>query len=63
MAEKLEHKTSNIVTDSINILNNGPHPKKKKIPVIQMFTDSGILPTLMLHILMISLLPDHLQRS
>ena len=29
MAEKLEHKTSNIVTDSINILNNGPHPKKK----------------------------------
>jgi len=31
MAEKPEHKTSNIVTDSINILNNGPHPKKKKI--------------------------------
>ena len=29
MAEKPEHKTSNIVTDSINILNNGPHPKKK----------------------------------
>ena len=31
MAKKLKHKNrSNIVTDSIKTLQNGPHPKKKK---------------------------------